>query len=193
MLHSTKHVQWRGVCVERCMRWWTAYRALYKVANCLGQWWPPSHWHNVAEMSLCEWGKEHVTFLRRQWRLLHILNTKPGGGGWSEPGSSCITSQERPNTHWAGGWVCLTAGLEGMEILASTRIWSPDCSSCSEFLCWLCYPVTEMMIEICKGTGQSVEGCLASVLRCQVKNLQLVLVCAMSKWPCLWKSVIKLW
>jgi hypothetical protein len=41
----------------------------------------------------------------------------------------------KSNTHYAGVWVHLTAGLEGMENLASTTIWPPDCPVCSKFLC----------------------------------------------------------
>jgi hypothetical protein len=184
---------WRTACREM-YKWRTACRALYKVVICLGQWGPLSHWHMLQKCPCTNEVKNtHDIPMQTQWRSYTFLTLVPGGGGWSAPDSICFTPQETPNTHCAGGWVCLTAGLEGMEILASTGNWSPTlqpvASSCTD-----CYPghSVKMMIEICKGKGQSVAGCLASVLHCQFKKLKVVLVCALSIWSCLWNSVIQL-
>ena len=44
------------------------------------------------------------------------------GGEWSAPRPGRTLPQERPGTHFTGGWVGRTAGLDGRKIFVPTGI-----------------------------------------------------------------------
>ena len=59
------------------------------------------------------------------------------GGGCQQHASATLLPGKRPGTHCTGGWVGPTASLKGWGNLIPTRIWSPNCPSCCN---WLYYP-----------------------------------------------------
>ena len=107
--------------------------------------------------------------MQTQWRLLHIPNL---GARMRWVVSTRLQLLYLPgNTQYPLCWRLSVPyswfGRHGNPCLNQDLI--SDCLACSKFLCQLLFwpSCIKMMIEIYKGKGQSVAGCLASVLHRQ--------------------------
>ena len=87
---------------------------------------------------------------------LLFLTTALEGGGWSAARPGRTLPQERPGTHFTGGWVGPRAGLDGQKITPH-RDSIPGRPARSQLLYRLSHPVHICLEDIGKTTKVSVR------------------------------------